>query len=111
MSKKFANLIFIAVFMLIISVTVRAETFYAYLSSAQEVPINASAATGYARIVVNESALTINYTIVFNNLQGAQSGAHIHAPAAIGANAGVVIPFPNPGGTSGSVTLSDLGSI
>lgn len=104
MSKKSANLIFIAVVILLVSATVRAETFYAYLSSAQEVPTNASTATGYARIVVNESALTINYTIVFNGLGGAQSGAHIHAPAAIGANTGVAIGFPNIGGTSGTIT-------
>ena len=104
MNKKSTSLIFIGVFMLMLSATVRAETFYAYLSSAQEVPTNASTATGYARIVINESALTITYTVVFNGLSGTQSGAHIHAPAAIGLNTGVAIGFPNPGGTSGTIT-------
>ncbi|MGB7202850.1 MAG: CHRD domain-containing protein [Pyrinomonadaceae bacterium] len=104
--KKINILAFVLVVLAIGSTTARAETFYAYLSSAQEVPTNASAATGYARIVVNESTLTINYTIVFNGLQGAQSGAHIHAPAAIGANTGVAIGFPNVGGTSGTITGS-----
>ncbi len=104
--KKINILAFVLVVLAIGSTTARAETFYAYLSSAQEVPTNASAATGYARIVVNESTLTINYTIVFNGLQGNQTGAHIHAPAAIGANTGVAIGFPNIGGTSGTITGS-----
>ncbi len=106
MSKKSIKLIFIVAFMLMISGTAKAEIFFAYLSSAQEVPTNASTATGYARIVVNESALTINYTVVFNNLQGTQSGAHIHAPAAIGVNTGVAIGFPNVGGNSGTISGS-----
>lgn len=104
--KKIKTLPFILVLLAIITTTVRAETFYAYLTSAQEVPANASTATGYARIVINESALTINYTVVFNGLAGTQSGAHIHAPAAIGANVGVAIGFPNVGGTSGTITGS-----
>ena len=84
--------------------TARAEIFFAYLNSAQEVPTNASPATGYARIFLNESALTINYTIVYNGLQGTWSGTHIHAPAAIGANSGVVVNFPGGTGNSGTLT-------
>ena len=104
MNKKLNISVIVTIFVFLLSATARAETFYAYLSSAQEVPTNASTATGYARIVVNESALTINYTVVFNNLTSAQSGAHIHAPAAIGVNAGVAIGFPVVGGTSGTLT-------
>ena len=104
MSKKFSNLIFIAVLMLIVSATAQAETFYAYLSSAQEVPTNASTGKGYARVVLNEAALTITFTVVYTGLSSAQTAGHIHAPAAIGANAGVVIGFPVVGGTSGTIT-------
>ena len=84
----------------------RGETFYAYLSSAQEVPTNTSTGTGYARIVVNESALTVSWTVVFNGLSSNQTGSHLHAPAAIGANSGVAINFPAIGGTSGTITGS-----
>ena len=104
MNKKLNIAFAIAISVFLFSASANAETFYAYLSSAQEVPTNASTATGYARIVVNESALTINYTIVFNGLAGNQTGGHIHAPAAIGANTGVAIGFPVVGGTSGTIT-------
>ena len=104
MNKRLGNFIFIVVFVFLFSATTNAETFFAYLTPAQEVPTNASTATGYARIFVNESTLQINFRVVFNNLQGTQNGAHIHAPAAIGANASVAIGFPNVGGTSGVIT-------
>ena len=104
MNKRLNVAFAIAISLFLFSATANAETFFAYLSSAQEVPTNASTATGYARIVLNESALTINYTVVFNGLSGNQTGGHIHAPAAIGANTGVAIGFPVVGGTSGTIT-------
>jgi len=81
-----------------------AETFYANLTSAQEVPSNASTGSGYARVVLNESTLTITWTVVFTGLSSNQTASHIHGPAAVGANAGVLINFPPVGGTSGTLT-------
>src|SRR5258707_415486 len=86
----------------------RAETFTAYLSGAQQVPVNATNATGYARIFVNEGAGTLSWVVVYNNLTSNQTAAHIHAPAAIGANAAVAIGFSAPGGTSGTITGSGV---
>ena len=82
----------------------KAETFYAYLTGAQEVPAVATSGTGYARVVINETALTVSWTVVFNNLSSNQTASHIHAPAAIGANAPIAINFPAVGGTSGTLT-------
>jgi hypothetical protein len=90
--------------LLLLSASARAELFTAYLSSAQEVPTNASTATGYARVFVNEAAGTINFTVVFTGLTSNQTASHIHAPAAIGANVGVAINFGAVGGTSGTIT-------
>lgn len=84
--------------------TAKAETYYAYLSSAQEVPANASTATGYARVVLNESALTVTWSVVFTGLSSNQSASHIHGPSAVGANSGVLINFPAVGGTAGTLT-------
>ncbi len=97
----------ISVFFL--SATAKAETFFAYLSSAQEVPTNASTATGFARVFVNESAGTLTFTVTFTGLSSNQSASHIHAAAAIGTNAGVAINFGAVGGTSG--TISGSGTI
>ncbi len=104
MRKFSGNLLIIAVLMLLSSVIVRAEIFTASLSSAQEVPTNASTATGFARVVVNESAGMLTFTVVFNGLSSNQIASHIHAPAAIGANTGVAINFGAVGGTSGTIT-------
>lgn len=104
MNKKLNLAFAFAISLFMFSASAKAETFYAYLSSAQEVPTNASTATGYARIFLNETAGTISYTVVFNNLSSNQQGSHIHAPAAIGANTAVAINFPAIGGTSGTIT-------
>jgi len=82
----------------------KAEIFTAYLSGAQEVPAVATTATGYARIVVNESTGALTYTVVFNGLSSTQTASHIHAPAAIGATVGVAINFGSVGGTSGTIS-------
>lgn len=96
--------LFTAAFLLFFVAGARAETFTAYLSGAQEVPAAATSATGYARIFVNESAGTLSFTVVFNGLSSTQTASHIHAPAAIGANAPVAINFGAVGGTSGTIT-------
>lgn len=89
-----------------LSSTARAEIFFAYLESQQEVPPNASTAKGYARVVVNPTTLAYSFTVVFNGLGTTQTACHIHAPAAIGANVGVAINFGAVGGTSGTITGS-----
>ena len=104
MKENLRNLIGIAVFVLVFSAAARAEIFTAYLTGAQEVPAVATTATGYARIVLNESAGTITYTVVFTGLSSNQQASHIHAPAAVGATVGVAINFPPVGGTSGTLT-------
>ena len=95
---------YIAILVFAFSSAARAETFFAYLSGAQEVPAVSTTATGYARVVVNESAGTISFTVVFSGLSSNQVASHIHAPAAIGANTGVAINFGAVGGTSGTIT-------
>lgn len=104
MKGKLRNLIAIAIFMLMFSAVSNAEIFTAYLNGAQEVPVVATTATGYARIVVNESTGSLTYTVVFNGLSSAQTLSHIHAPAAIGASTGVAINFGTVGGTSGTIS-------
>lgn len=98
----------IAVIAIFLPVSVFAETFTAYLTSAQEVPTNASTARGFARIFLNESAGTITYTITFSGLSSNQAASHVHASAGgtIGANSPVIINTGNTGATSGTLTGS-----
>jgi hypothetical protein len=104
MKQKMYFSAILAVLFCALSVSVRAETFTAYLNGAQEVPGVATSATGYARVVVNQSAGTLTFTVVFTNLSSAQILSHIHAPGALGATAPVTIDFGTVGGTSGTIS-------
>src|SRR3954452_5148937 len=83
MSNRVIFALIATIIVIFASTAARAETFYAYLNGAQEVPVTNSTATGYARIFVNESTVSLTFTIVFNGLSSNQTASHIHAPAAI----------------------------
>ena len=82
------------------------NTFSALLSGDQEVPANASKASGYGTVVLDPAAKTISGVLVTNNVVG--TGAHIHN--GITGVGGPVI-FPLSGGptvwTLASTTVTD----
>ena len=92
------------------SATAHAQIYTASLQPGQEVPQVASTATGFGRVVLDEVAGTISYTVVFNGLSSAQTAAHIHS-AAIGANGGVSINFGTAPGSVTSGTLTGTAAI
>lgn len=69
------------------------QIFEASLSGAQEVPPAATSATGQAEVQFNENTNKVTWKVTYNGLTGPATGGHIHGPAAMGQNAGVVIPF------------------
>ncbi len=82
-------------------------------SGANEVPPNASAATGTVMGTFNSATNRIIYTVNYSGLAGNATGAHFHGPAAPGTNAPVLVSFTGfpaaPAGTySGTSVLSDL---
>lgn len=84
--------------------------FTATYSGANEVPANASTATGTIVGVYNDATNTIYYNIVFSSLSANSSAAHFHAPAAPGVNAAVTLGhagFPT-GVTSGNYSKIDV---
>ena len=68
------------------------QYFIATLQSSQEVPPNPSTALGFGCFVLNPDN-TLDYNVSFSGLSSAQTGAHIHGPAAAGVNGGVVFAF------------------
>jgi hypothetical protein len=70
----------------------------ALLNGNQEVPPQVTSARGSARMVVDTTANTLTYRISYSGLAAAETAAHFHGPAAIGANAPVVqgLPAGNP---------------
>lgn len=69
----------------------------AALSGAQEVPPNTRTGTGQAEVSYNRDTGVLSYKVSYSGLSGPVTGAHIHGPAAAGANAGIVVPFSNVG--------------
>ena len=87
-----------------------AETvnFKASLNGASEVPANKTAGTGDALVTLDTTAKTISYTVTYMGLTGPAIMAHIHGPAAVGANAPVLFPFKEPASPiTGSAPITD----
>ncbi|MBI5279608.1 MAG: CHRD domain-containing protein [Burkholderiales bacterium] len=79
----------------------------AQLNGAQEVPPNTRTGTGTAEVRYNRDTGDLQYSVTYGGLSGPLTGAHIHGPAAAGANAGVVVPFPNnPSPLTGTAKLT-----
>jgi hypothetical protein len=106
MKFRFGNILCIAVFLFLVSLNVKAETFTAYINGAQEVPASGSAATGFGRVFLDEMAGTITFTVEFSGLTSNQTAAHIHAPGVVGMNGGVIINLGTVGGTSNTISGS-----
>ena len=84
------------------------KSFKASLSGTQEVPPNDSKGTGQATFTLDPATKQLTYNIAYSGMKAAPTAAHIHGPAAMGANAGVMIPFANPASPiTGTVTLTD----
>lgn len=82
--------------------------FTTQLRGANEVPANASAATGSVDAVLNKDTNLFRWKVNFSGLSGPATAAHFHGPAAVGANAGVVLPWTGPitSPLDGSATLT-----
>lgn len=65
--------------------------FTASLTGAQEVPPNTSPATGSATVVLDGTETMITVNVLFTGLDGPNTGARIHGPAAPGVIAPVAI--------------------
>lgn len=85
-----------------------APGFRASLSGAQEVPAVASPGSGAATLTLDPATRVLSYTVEYAGLTGPVGAAHIHGPAAPGANAGPVVPITvTPSPITGSATLTD----
>jgi hypothetical protein len=80
----------------------------AQLKAANEVPPNASTATGEAEATFDTATRTLTYTVTYSGLSGPPIGAHLHGPSEPGHNAGIIIPFQTlTSPISGSAALTE----
>ena len=84
-------------------------TFKADLASAAEVPPVTSPGKGSATASLDTTTKTLTWTVTYSGLSGLATAGHIHGPAALGANAGVLVPFSGDLASpiKGSATLTD----
>ena len=82
--------------------------FTTQLRGANEVPANTSPGIGSVDAVLNKDTNLFRWKANYSGLTGPATAAHFHGPAAIGANAGVTLPWPMPMSASmeGSATLT-----
>jgi CHRD domain-containing protein/PEP-CTERM motif-containing protein len=58
-------------------------TYTGFLTGAKEVPVNASPGTGYAVVIVDAAAQTLQVDVTFQNLLGTTTASHIHCCTAV----------------------------
>ena len=79
------------------------------LSGANEVPPADSDATGTAIIVIVPAIDMVCWNLDWENIDGTVTAAHIHGPAPVGVNAGVLVPLSI--SADGCTTDSDADAI
>ena len=82
--------------------------FTTQLRAANEVPPKVSQGSGSVDAVLNKDTNLLRWKVNFAGLTGPATAAHFHGPAEVGANAGVVLPWPGPivSPMEGSATLT-----
>ena len=83
-------------------------TLTARLAGTSEVPPVTTPATGMLTASFDAGTRTLTWAATYSGLSGPATAAHFHGPAAAGANAGVVVPFPNAASPiQGTATLTE----
>jgi hypothetical protein len=86
-------------------------TFVGELRGANEVPPVASPGTGFAAVVLDPAAQTIQIDATFSGLTSNTNAAHIHCCAPLGTNAGVATTVPAFPGFPLGVTSGSYSSV
>lgn len=82
--------------------------FQSNLAGTQEVPATASRGTGVMTAKLYPDTRSLEYKLEYTGLSGPATAAHVHGPAAAGANAAVILPFkPVDTPISGAAILTD----
>jgi hypothetical protein len=84
--------------------------FEANLRGSAEVPANNSAGTGLFTATLDTATNVLSWTMTVSGLSANINNGHIHGPAAVGVNAGVIINFNPANNQIPGSTFSALGA-
>lgn len=89
--------------------------YTATLKGASETPPTTSKGTGSAKVTLDTTKKTLDWTVSYSGLSGAPTMAHFHGPAPVGKAAGVAIPLTPPLASpikgSSAITDSQIGDL
>ena len=80
--------------------------FSANLNGLNEVPANASPATGYGFCVLDNAGANLSYSVTYSGLVAPRTASHFHGPATTAQNAAVVFAIAGAGPTADVITGS-----
>ncbi|UDL89653.1 CHRD domain-containing protein [Mesorhizobium sp. PAMC28654] len=108
-SPMFSALAISASFLLASPAFAETVKMKATLDGAQQNPPITTKGKGTAALTFDTTSKKLSWTVKYSGLSGPAIAGHIHGPAAIGENAGVVIPFTGKlkSPVKGSATLTD----
>jgi hypothetical protein len=78
------------------------DTFKADLKGSSEVPANTTTGSGSGTVTLDPATNKITWNVSFSGLTGPATAVHIHGPAPVGKNAGVLIWLSTKGQTATS---------
>jgi hypothetical protein len=82
--------------------------YKANLNGASEVPANDTKGTGTIEATYDSATKTLSWSGEYSGLTGPEAAAHFHGPAALGTNAGVLVPVDAKASPfKGMATLTD----
>ena len=88
-----ATVFSVLVLALLFASSVLSQTYRADIDGLQEAPPVTTPGTGLGCFTLDANKF-LDYEVVFSGLVGVEVAAHIHGPAPVGINAGVIFPFP-----------------
>ncbi len=84
--------VFAAAFGLSVPASAESMAYKAELNAATEVPPTVSKGMGMIQATYDSSTMMLSWSGTYGDLTGPEVMAHFHGPAAVGANAGVMVP-------------------
>ncbi len=84
------------------------HVFRVLLDGSQEVPPVVTAGTGTVTVTLDDVTGAVNLMGQFSGLTSTATMAHIHGPAPVGMEAGIILGLTETGGTSGTVSGSGV---
>ena len=85
------------------------RNFFVQLTPGAEVPPTASTGSGTGAVTLDDVTGVVSITGTYTGLTSNANAAHLHGPAPVGMNAGIIIAFTQTGGTTG--TFSGSGTL